>query len=583
MSAYNIEAILKHPKTRAKLKDYTDKVCQCPEIFAFLDAVEAHRLTKGEDQTMKSEAYIINKFMVNGSPMEINISVDIKNKKNIDAAHESVMNTLRNEIFFRYQTSEQFKSSISKMKSSMLNKITKGATNIDEEEAQLTKNWLRSGLWDGLTEGQNQSTFRSKHKIGVNVLGSSGPINLCPSYLYKSEGDLPYNIEQVLSMLSDPQYNNVYDNNLYSSTPLGHIPSSFVGKYPVNVNLVNYPMTWPMSNRDFVVATTAYKVSDVPLIYNIIHKSIEYKSQPRRGTVRATLFSSWLLQKTSETNTKYFEVTYRNLLSNNDVNSKIASCYEIMNKNKTNHLHSGLTSAMTLFVKTHKTPQQNALKDLVIQSENRAIAVQTKSNQSVCGEQQLEILKSIWQEEVSTTPTEDQISNQPLLKRITYVSLHATSMSSAEIKSIADISVRNNGFKGITGILLCAGKVFYQVMEGTPKDIEETFKRIKRDARHTKIRVVKEENNLVESERQFPVWSMRTVNLEDQKEHYFAQHLIQMIQLVGDRQLISCSASPSEQSALDALANQMNRDNSSGECSDDCSDWSDSLDEPSEH
>jgi hypothetical protein len=73
---------------------------------------------------------------------------------------------------------------------------------------------------------------------------------------------------------------------------------------------------------------------------------------------------------------------------------------------------------------------------------------------------------------------------------------------------LADIlqsAVRHNQHNGVTGMLLYAEGNFLQVIEGEPAAVQETFERIRKDARHRNVTVLLEEPL---SERHFSQWSM---------------------------------------------------------------------------
>ena len=73
------------------------------------------------------------------------------------------------------------------------------------------------------------------------------------------------------------------------------------------------------------------------------------------------------------------------------------------------------------------------------------------------------------------------------------------------LRDILDSSSRRNAESGITGMLLYAGGKFLQVLEGEAKAVNETYKRIAVDPRHTNL------NCLVEEEidqRHFERWTM---------------------------------------------------------------------------
>lgn len=99
------------------------------------------------------------------------------------------------------------------------------------------------------------------------------------------------------------------------------------------------------------------------------------------------------------------------------------------------------------------------------------------------------------------------------MKRLIYISHATQNFSSQEIQSIGEISAKNNQQNEITGVLLFIQGIFFQILEGKPKDIDKVYGRILKDPRHTEILCLKAEEHV--KTRMFPEWSMRVINLED--------------------------------------------------------------------
>lgn len=97
------------------------------------------------------------------------------------------------------------------------------------------------------------------------------------------------------------------------------------------------------------------------------------------------------------------------------------------------------------------------------------------------------------------------------MKSITYVSTATQSLSEAEFDAIAKVSVLNNSAANVTGILVLCGEFFLQILEGDEVNVDATLERIRHDPRHRDIQVLKVEHDLLQ--RQFPDWSMQTVQL----------------------------------------------------------------------
>jgi len=98
------------------------------------------------------------------------------------------------------------------------------------------------------------------------------------------------------------------------------------------------------------------------------------------------------------------------------------------------------------------------------------------------------------------------------LKRLTYISRFGRELTAAEIDEIAQTSIANNQRDGLTGMLFCFRQVFYQILEGDEDKLDRCYARILGDARHKDIFCLGIEENI--SERLYPEWSMKTVNLD---------------------------------------------------------------------
>lgn len=76
------------------------------------------------------------------------------------------------------------------------------------------------------------------------------------------------------------------------------------------------------------------------------------------------------------------------------------------------------------------------------------------------------------------------------LKRIVYVSAGRRGLSEREYARILDSARRNNARNDVTGLLLCIDDGFFQILEGAPAAVDETYARICNDPRHTSIRTL---------------------------------------------------------------------------------------------
>jgi len=121
------------------------------------------------------------------------------------------------------------------------------------------------------------------------------------------------------------------------------------------------------------------------------------------------------------------------------------------------------------------------------------------------------------------------------MKRITYISKLKAKLSFSEIDELGKIFEKNNRTKKITGTLIYFNNLFFQIIEGTEKDIDLLFNKIKGDHRHEDILALKLENDI--SERYFPDWSMKLTNL-DQKTDELSLPIKLLLQALIDSHMV---------------------------------------------
>ena len=99
------------------------------------------------------------------------------------------------------------------------------------------------------------------------------------------------------------------------------------------------------------------------------------------------------------------------------------------------------------------------------------------------------------------------------MKRIIYISKLTYPLSNKEIELIGNVSIQNNRQVNITGTLVFFEKMFFQMLEGSDKEVDRLYEKIRKDSRHYDILRLKTEDNI--TERLFPNWHMKTINLEN--------------------------------------------------------------------
>lgn len=120
-----------------------------------------------------------------------------------------------------------------------------------------------------------------------------------------------------------------------------------------------------------------------------------------------------------------------------------------------------------------------------------------------------------------------------MCKRIKYVSRFTKPMDAKKLEELGEQAATNNRKLGVTGILMASGGLFYQVIEGPPEAVDGLLAAIERDERHTDLLILNIELGV--SERMFPDWSMKMINL-DAASHVRLLPLKVLMQAVYDQQ-----------------------------------------------
>ena len=98
-----------------------------------------------------------------------------------------------------------------------------------------------------------------------------------------------------------------------------------------------------------------------------------------------------------------------------------------------------------------------------------------------------------------------------MIKRLKYISRSSEPMSPEQMAALSARSNRNNERDGVTGILIEASGLFFQVIEGPPESVDRLYARICADPRHSEILPLQIMWDA--PKRLFPDWGMKTVPL----------------------------------------------------------------------
>lgn len=95
-----------------------------------------------------------------------------------------------------------------------------------------------------------------------------------------------------------------------------------------------------------------------------------------------------------------------------------------------------------------------------------------------------------------------------MIFHLLYVSEKSRAFADDDIDSIIGASQRNNQKLKITGILICNGNFFIQLLEGRKDQVMHAFNRISVDPRHFRVRTILTADS---EKRLFPEWAMGLV------------------------------------------------------------------------
>jgi hypothetical protein len=122
-----------------------------------------------------------------------------------------------------------------------------------------------------------------------------------------------------------------------------------------------------------------------------------------------------------------------------------------------------------------------------------------------------------------------------MLKRIKYVSRYSKPIDGDNLDQLGEQAAAKNKDLGVTGFLMASGGLFYQVIEGPPEAVDGLLATIEADERHTDMIMLGVEEDV--SNRMFPDWSMKTVNL-DAASHVRLLPLKVLMQAVYDQRML---------------------------------------------
>jgi ankyrin repeat protein len=187
-------------------------------------------------------------------------------------------------------------------------------------------------LFDGVT-------FCTENNFTLSETSS-----LQPGKCFKTQGLVPYSVNNVLTTLMTPKYRNTFDHNIQTTAQIDYIPNSKIKRYAMSITVDELPVAWPAANRDFVLCNSVIYEPDKKTYY-IIRKSMNHSMAPKqKGTSRGLLFSGWILQYIDDSITQYTYVDLFNLSEKQGASN--IKYWNTMGKKRTLRLHEQIMQAL---------------------------------------------------------------------------------------------------------------------------------------------------------------------------------------------------------------------------------------------
>ncbi len=102
------------------------------------------------------------------------------------------------------------------------------------------------------------------------------------------------------------------------------------------------------------------------------------------------------------------------------------------------------------------------------------------------------------------------------MELVAYTSQASAGVDGSDVFGIVAVSARNNVNAGLTGVLFFKDSRFFQILEGSPDEIDHLLGKLQEDSRHHSVEIV---SRTVTQQRYFPEWNMKRVfNLNADEE-----------------------------------------------------------------
>ncbi|KAL0476994.1 pacB [Acrasis kona] len=388
---------------------------------------------------------------------------------------------------------------------------------VSDDDIQFMSSQLEESPLDEITT--NSITAVSPHPYTLV------DTRLAAQSFYKVIGGVDSPVENLLHTVLSLDTRQHFESNSTSAVLLDFFESNKnVGEYATTITQESFPMLWPLQSRDVVLATSVIRgeLSGKKTCF-VIRKTTTHVSAPfvdetynqeamieRYGTaaagvlpvVRGLLYDGWVIQERTANTSIFVNVNVYNMAL--AFEGCMVRFFEGLSLKRASNLHTVLCSLSK---------------------------IQNKSAPSGHLWFTLHSNDSLSDRSANSIPLNK--SEQSNLKRLIYTSKAIEGLQPKDIKDISETSRRNNMIQNITGVLVCSEGLFYQVLEGEQKCIDDLFQNIINDRRHRNVLCIHEDFGLRESDRQYPNWSMKVVELK-QFNHHFAETLEQVCSFATD-------------------------------------------------
>ncbi|KAL9646735.1 hypothetical protein ABK040_001157 [Willaertia magna] len=334
------------------------------EYSCFIKCVSEYRLLRFDKGRRQMAQEIVDKFIQEFSPYQLNLNSEIKGNifynihhGNIDAtlfdwAESNVIMNLREYLFQLYLKSDVFTTFILSQPLQTLFQI--GVLKKDnplyyissfgdlESKKFIKENFmflkhlaLNDCSWKMIDSCQNPTCFKSNHQFDFGTSKNSR--------FYKFESILPFEMKHLGQILL--KYNPTKKFNLIESKELSYVPKKKEQqRYASIISQETCQFQWPLSKRDFLFTESGTYDSEDDL-YIFCKKSCKYELAPKTRNERSSIIEAIILQPIDEESTKLIQLYFidlKGMIPRSITTNYLKKQAKIVNDNCLNHLVNNL-------------------------------------------------------------------------------------------------------------------------------------------------------------------------------------------------------------------------------------------------